>query len=208
LSTSDYAGNPGASSTLRLAEVTEKLEKKRPTLPMVVNSYKQTLNATRFIGKRYLSGPAAWDDFDVSWDEKGFDFNNDYLARSNIDFTKVYKDGNTQDARSIIGLMRHVDQDLSKFEYWLGFFTPENTPVPEGYEFIDFPETDIGVCWIYGQETEVFGVEHLAFAKLKEEDLEPNNEWFFERYVSHRESMDKNKFRIMDICCTIKPKVE
>ena len=39
-------------------------------------------------------------------------------------------------------------------------FCPNNAEVPEGYSFIDFDESDLGVVWLYGKEHEVYGQEH------------------------------------------------
>jgi hypothetical protein len=63
---------------------------------------------------------------------------------------------------------------------------------------------DIGSCWIYGRDMEVFDAE-VAFTKLKDEGFRLMDDWWFERYVDHRETKDKNGFRIMDICFFVKP---
>ncbi len=52
------------------------------------------------------------------------------------------------------GLERHKDGE--PWQYWLGMFTPADTPVPEGFDCVDFPAAaDLGTCWIYGKESEV-----------------------------------------------------
>jgi len=210
LTTSDYNGNPSPTNANNLLEVTEKLKDKRLALPIVVNTYRQSLNPTRFIGKRYTSGGEAWDDFDWTdeWDFDESDSNEHFLKRLNIDPAEIYKDGSLHDGTALLGLMRHPNGDHNQFEYWLGFFTPENTPVPEGFQHVDFPKTDIGTCWIYGNDTEVFGVEPIAFEKLKNEGFEPTDDWWFERYVPHRETMDKKGYRIIDICFFVKPEAK
>ncbi len=45
--------------------------------------------------------------------------------------------------------MRWKDGQL--FEYWIGLFTPETTLAPDGFEYVDFPERQLGVCWVYGK---------------------------------------------------------
>jgi len=204
LITSDYNGNP--SNTKRLLEVTEKIEDKRLTPPIAINTYRQTLNPVRFIGKKYASGGEAWDNFDWAsgWDAYDPATDNCFLKRLKIDHTKIYADGNPQDGSALIGLMRHPDGDHKQFEYWLGFFTPENTPVPEGFEYADFPKTGVGVCWIYGKADEAIGVEPLSYEKLISEGFEPIDDWWFERYVPHREKADKNGYGIIDICFFVK----
>jgi len=44
----------------------------------------------------------------------------------------------------------------NKFEYWIGIFMPENTSVPNGFIHHDFPKATLGVCWVHGQESEVY----------------------------------------------------
>ena len=196
---SDYHGNP--SNAKRLLEVTEKLEDKRLTPPIAVNTYRQGMFSMRFIGKKYASGGEAWDNYTDDWD---IDSDDCLLKRLKIDPTAIYEDGNPQDGSALIGLMRHPNGDHNIFEYWLGFFTPENTPVPEGFEYADFPKMSIGICWLFGKEDEVMAVEPVAYEKLKDEGFEPIGDWWFERYVPHRETTDKNGYKIMDICFFVK----
>jgi DNA-binding transcriptional MerR regulator len=170
----------------RLAEVTDKLDERRFTTPVVVRTYRQRLAASRFIGRPYASGGAAWADWG--------DGTEMLTARLGIDLKALYEDGD-----ALIGLMRHP-QGKGSFEYWLGFFTPAGTPVPEGYAHMDFPPSDIGACWLYGKEDEVFGVEPLAYEALGSEGFNPIDGWWFERYHPVRAEADGKGFVIMDIC--------
>jgi len=199
LTTSDYNGNPstGKSSTAEhLLEVTEKLDVKRITTPVAVKTYRQSVGAMRFIGKKFTSGAEAWNAWGSDLDEI---HDNVHTRRIGISLKDLYEDGD-----SLIGLMRHSDGNHNNFEYWLGYFTPENTPVPEGYDYEDFPKTDIGTCWIYGHQDEVFAVEPIAFEKLKEEGFEPIDDWWFERYHPMRSNEDKKGNIIIDICFFLK----
>jgi len=211
LSTAGYSGN---ASTNRLLEVAEKLEEKRLTTPIAVNAYRQCMNGSwRFIGKKYASGAEAWADQPDAWNT---DSDDSLFQQLKVNPSVLYEDGNPQDGKSLIGLITHPNGDNSRFaywpeygsrtepEYWLGFFTPENTPVPPGYNYIDFPQMDIGCCWVYGHDMEVFDAE-FAFTKLKNEGFRLMDDWWFERYVDHRETKDKNGYRIMDICFFVKP---
>jgi DNA-binding transcriptional MerR regulator/predicted transcriptional regulator YdeE len=199
LSTSDYNGNPSNAS--RLLEVTDKLEDKRLTPPIAINTYKQSIFPVRFIGKKYASGGEAWNNWTDAWD---IDSDNCLLKHFKVNPTKIYEDGNPQDGNALIGLMCHPNGDYNNFEYWLGYFTPENTAVPEGYEYVDFPKMNIGTCWLYGKEEDVMRVEPVAYEKLKEEGYEPITDWWFERYVPMREAEDKKGYKIMDICFFVK----
>jgi len=187
----EYEGNP--ANVNRLIEVTEKLDDKRITTPTAIRTYKQSVGATRFIGKKFPSGRTAWEELGK----------NDFakLLREQLHINKdLYEDGD-----ALIGLM---NDSRGEFEYWLGYFTPENTPVPEGFEYENFPAMNIGTCWIYGKEDEIYAVEPIAFEKLQEEGFEflsdSHSRWWFERYVDIRSTPDKKGYAIIDICFFVK----
>jgi len=55
--------------------------------------------------------------------------NKDLLKnRIGVNLKELYEDSD-----ALIGLMRHSDETHNTFEYWLGYFMPENTTVPEGF---------------------------------------------------------------------------
>ena len=186
----EYEGNP--ANVNRLLEVTEKLEDKRINTPVAIKAYRQSAGAMRFIGKKYSSGKDAWE----TWNE---DISNSLKRQLAINLRDLYEDGD-----ALIGLMCHREGNHNNFEYWLGYFTPENTPVPEGFEYEDFPKMDIGTCWLYGKEDEVFAIEPMALAKLEEEGFESITDWWFERYSPVRATSDKKGYTIIDICFFIK----
>ena len=92
------------------------------------------------------------------------------------------------------------------FEYWIGMFTPENTIVPEGFEYIDFPKSELGVCWVYGKEDEVYCKESKCAKRLSKEGYKVISDkdgawWFFERYCCPRfTTPDDDGKIILDIC--------
>jgi hypothetical protein len=96
------------------------------------------------------------------------------------------------------------------FEYWIGIFMPESTSVPDGFEYHDFPKTTLGVCWVYGKESEVYMQEKNCRKKLEENGHEvikdkKNAYWFFERYGCPRfTTPDENGKIILDICHYLK----
>lgn len=110
-----------------------------------------------------------------------------------------YEDGEAQ-----IGLMRWKEGD--PFEYWIGYFFPEMTEVPEGFSYVDFNASDLGVAWVYGKENEVYGLEHLCAERCLDKGFniitdEEGALWFFERYVCPRfTSADEQGKVILDIC--------
>ena len=192
LTVPEYNGNP--SDMNRLLKVTEELDDKMLRLPAAIRAYRQSVGAMRFIGKKYPNGGTAWSDWDSRPDSDMF-----LKQKIGIDLKNFYEDGD-----AVVGLMRHKDGDHRNFEYWIGFFTPANTPVPDGYEYEDFPKMDIGTCWIYGKNGEVYGIEPSALAKLEEEGYETITDWWFERYSPFRCTPDKKGNVIIDICFFIK----
>lgn len=187
-----YNGNP--ASINRLIEVTEKLEDKKITLPIAIRAYRQSLSAMRFIGKKYSYAKGALDE----WKQQGL---SETLEKHlNGVHKNFYEDGD-----ALIGLLSLRDG----FEYWFGYFTPEGTPVPQGFECEDFPQMDIGVCWIYGKEDEIFdeGIEDIAWQKLEQEGfkwLPDSGDWWIERYSLKRCIPDRMGYAISDICFFVK----
>ena len=188
----DYIGNPGstkASDSKSIDEVIEKIEKlddKRLTTPIPIKVYRQSMPAMRFIGKKFTDGGTAW-----GWGGCGITQMELLKDKLQINLFDLYEDGD-----SIIGLMSH----RAGFEYWLGYFVPHNTPVPEGYGYEDFPAMDIVTCWLYGKSDEVFAVEPIAYEKLGREGFAPIGDAWFERYHPMRTQEDKQGYQIIDIC--------
>ena len=86
---------------------------------------------------------------------------------------------------------------------------PENTPVPEGYQYHDFPKLSLGVCWVYGKEPDVYMQEERCAKKLEEQGhkIAKDQEgaiWCFERYGCPRFTTPDEKGNIiLDICVHI-----
>ena len=112
------------------------------------------------------------------------------------------------DSDSYIGLMRRKHNE--EFEYWIGIFMPKETKVSEGFSYIDFPKSRLGVCWIYGQERDLYMHEDECAKELKKNGFEIIADekgacWFFERYGCPRfTTPDDNGNIILDICYYIK----
>lgn len=166
----------------------------------IIKTYKQNIPAMRFIGKKYGNNDRVNGGFGEKWHEW---FSNSWFdvieKQTNKKIKDIYEDGD-----AYIGLMRWKDGE--PFEYWIGIFMPENTPAPEGYSYIDFPESTIGVCWVLGKEPEIYGIEDKCAAKLKENGFkvipdEKGAYWFFERYGCPRfTTPDEQGKVILDIC--------
>ena len=82
-----------------------------------------------------------------------------------------------------------------------------------GFDYIDFPKSELGICWVYGKEEEIMlineGIDiiHQCNERLKEDEMyhvhDKNNTCFaFERYSSPRfTTPDENGNIILDMCC-------
>jgi hypothetical protein len=150
--------------------------------------YKEHFPAVRFIGKCYTDKDRVNGMFGACW-EKWFQ-NGWFGELEKLPQLKNFENGT-------FGLMGD-DGEMGGFQYWIGMMFPEGIKVPEGFEYIDIPEGDVGICWVYGNGDtgEVFKNEQLCFKKLKENGMgdirldfkgsEKKWEWYFERYNDPR----------------------
>ena len=161
----------------------------------IIKAYRQSVGAMKFIGKKYGDDDRVDGTFGAKWGEW---FNNGWfgIIENQIDgkLEDIYEDGD-----AYIGLMRGGHDE--PFEYWIGCFVPENTEVPEGFDYVDFNESNLGVCWVYGKENEVYCLEGQCGEKLEKEDFKINYGWCFERYGCPRFTTPDEKGNvILDIC--------
>lgn len=92
------------------------------------------------------------------------------------------------------------------FEYWIGMFFPVNTNVPEGFDYIDISESDIGVCWIKGKEDKgIYAMHGACISEFQENGMgnfrgdDKNRAYYFERYNCPRfTEPDENGDVILD----------
>lgn len=169
----------------------------------IIKTYRQSVPAMRFIGKKYGDEDRVDGGFAAKW---GQWFQNNWFA----ELEKLTPSGGGQlyeDADAYIGLMRWKEQD--PFTYWIGMFMPENTSVPEGFTAIDIQESQLGVCWVYGKGGEVYFQEDACALKLREAGYtikrdEEGATWCFERYGCPRFTTPDEKGNvILDICIYI-----
>ena len=126
----------------------------------IIKVYKEKIPSIRFIGKKYDDFGHWGDWFANGW----FDVVENAMGGVEA-ICKLWKDGG-----GYIGLERRKENE--PFEYWIGMFTPPDTKVPDGFLSLDFPETHLGICWIYGEEGETHGVTGNCAQKLEEEGIE------------------------------------
>ena len=147
----------------------------------IIKTYRQSVPALRFIGKKYGDSAHGYGAMWEEWFEKGWF---DIIAKQiNGNANDTYEDGD-----AYIGLLRGNGTVENPMEYWIGMFMPENTDVPEGFGYINFPKSELGVCWVYGKENELYGNYNQCVETLIDEGFEFNSDLSlcFERYVCPR----------------------
>ncbi|MCL2507860.1 MAG: hypothetical protein FWF05_01650 [Oscillospiraceae bacterium] len=170
--------------------------------PKVIKTYRQSVPAMRFVGKMYGDhdrGPNGM--FDIRWGEW---HSNGWFKL----LEEACPKADFENADACVGLMRWKGDgdDKEPFQYWIGMFFPENTSVPDGYGFVDFPASDLGVGWLYGKESYIYCKEHLAAKSCEKQGMKIIADdqgacWFFERYACPRfAAPDKRGKVILDIC--------
>mgnify|MGYP001074408679 FL=1 len=160
----------------------------------IIKTFRETVPAMRFIGKKYPNFGGWWGD----WFSNGW-FDQLEKTMGGIDsILKIWENGG-----GYVVLERRCEGQ--PFEYWIGMFAPADTEVPEGFEKIDFPAGGLGTCFIYGKEEEVHdtsgcrgAVENMGMEIWLDER---GGIWSFENCLCPRYTTPDDKGKIiMDYC--------
>lgn len=172
-------------------------------MPELLKCYVEQQPAVRFIGKKYLDQDRnEFGSFGSKWMEW---FANDWFTPLHQLMPKALQ---FEHQLSNIGLMR--EKQGEPFQYWIGMFCPITAKVPEGYQFIDFPSSTLGVTWIEGKEPDIYGKEGQCADLLGKNGHTIVGDkagafWFYERYVCPRFTKPNEQgHRILDIVFFIK----
>lgn len=163
----------------------------------IIKTYRQSVPALRFVGKKYGDEHRVNGNFGMLWDEW---FANGWFEK----LEKECEIATCEDGDAYIGLMRWKEGE--PFEYWIGIFCKSTTKIPEGFSSVDFPESDLGVAWVYGKPNEIYGFCDQSAEKCKNQGFKiiPDADgayWFFERYSCPRFTTPDEKGNIiLDIC--------
>lgn len=165
----------------------------------IIKIYKEHMPPLRLIGKRYTDADRAPNgSFSNKWGEW---FANGW-------FDEIEKLGALKENDdAYLGVMRCVNND---FEYWIGMFFPQNTPVPEGFSSVDIQAGELATCWLYGREDtgELYGFDahNQSLEKIQEQGWQIDyNPWYIERYNCPRfTTPDENGKVILDYCIYLK----
>lgn len=112
-------------------------------MAQIIKVFKERVPAMRFIGKRYDTF-GHWGD----WFANGWFGELEKAMGGTEKMLSIWANGG-----GYIGLERRKEGE--EFQYWIGMFTPPDTPIPQGFSHIDFEQSFLGTCWIYGTESEV-----------------------------------------------------
>ena len=170
----------------------------------IVKCYKQDIPATRFIGKKYGDADRVNGGFGKQWGNWHSNGWFDTLEQSLGNLENSY-----EDAGAYIAYMRY--KKGGTFEYHIGMFLPESTPVPEGYTYFDIPASTLGVCWVKGREPDIYMFGDKCEKRLAKDGFSlkkhTDNAWHsIERYACPRYiTPDENSNVILDVCYYIEP---
>lgn len=94
-------------------------------------------------------------------------------------------------------------------EHWIGMLFPENTEVPEGFEYVDIAPLDYAICYLYDKEnsSEFYTIDthNQCLEKLKEYNWKrKEDDWCLERYNCPRfTTVDEKGNVILDYAISI-----
>jgi len=167
----------------------------------IIETYKQKIPQTRFIGKCYKEKLS-----DFSYKKILDSFNSWCTAKqfekieklSDFDL-KAFYDG----ANAYICMIRKTEDGF--IEYYLGMFMPKETDVPKSYDTIDFQKSEIAVSCVYGKRNQIINYENECRKKLVKENLikktADTKEWFFLRFNWYKYfNEDKFGSSILEYC--------
>ena len=172
-------------------------EDKMETKAEITKVYRQEVPALRFIGKKYNDSDRVNGTFGARWMEW---FRNGWFdvirKQTDIDLKSLFEDGDAE-----IGLLRNKAN--GEFEYWIGLYMPENTPVPDGFVYHDFPKSVLGVVQLFGTGNQVYfqndrcreELERLGYEVIKDHE---GTIWNLERGGGPGEKVT------LDICFYVK----
>ena len=162
----------------------------------IVKVYKESMPNVRFVGKKYTDSDRVDGMFGAKWGEW---FANSWFGALESEIAMLPKEN---EGAAYLGLMRERN---GVFEYWIGMFAAEGSPVPLGFAYLDVPAGDIATAWVYGNEElgEIYGAgpHNACVDKFREKGWQLDDTYSFERYQCPRfTTADKDGNVILDYC--------
>jgi len=164
----------------------------------IVKVYRESLPDLKFIGKRYTDSDRADGTFGAKWGEW---FANGWFAALEKEIEMLPKEN---EGMAYLGFMREKN---GIFEYWIGMFASESSPVPLNFEYISIPAGDIATAWVHGHEEkgEIYWAHDACVSKFTEKGWILDDKYAFERYQCPRfTNADKDGKVILDYCIYLK----
>lgn len=164
----------------------------------IKNVYKEDMPQTKLVGKRYTNTDRDESGTFARYWQQGFD-EGWFPALERCAAAPGVSD-------DPLGAMRMTGSGADDFEYWIGVFCAPDAEVPDGFDSIEIPAGEVGVCWLYGNDKsgELYSAEasDLSMAAFGEQGWEfDETGWFFERYNKPRFTEPDEKGNvILDIC--------
>jgi len=169
--------------------------KGEPTMIEIQNVHREQMPPLKLIGKRYTNADRVDGSYGAHWQEW---FDKKWFAPLEA-LPMLPPDVET----GCIGFMRWNCADFdTSFEYWIGTMDLLDTSVPEGYESIELPAKDVGVCWLYGKEKDGIYGQHDRCVEAIEAKWELYTDpqgymYCFERYNGERFKDQDGKNRVI-----------
>jgi len=172
----------------------------------IISVCRQEIPAMRFIGIEYGEEDRKDGNYSekwLQWHRNGlFDRIRNAAGGSDV-CHELYEDGD-----ACVGLMRTKRGE--PFRYWIGMFVPKGTAVPDEFDYLDFPEADLGAVRVTGKEDETTDREKDCLFELGRAGLEAIKDsegawWCLERYgCPGYAGPDEKGNVILDICYFIR----
>lgn len=156
----------------------------------IVKVYRERIPAARLIGKRYCMDGEG---FSAQWGEW---FENGWFLPLEMLGALPESEG------AFYGFMRARSEMR---EYWIGMLFPADTRVPDGYESLDLPAGEAGVCWLraHEQDPTLYSMHQACVHALRENGMDAPDEadgeavLCFERYNCPRYTAPDDEGRVI-----------
>jgi len=165
----------------------------------IIRVYKQEVPAMRFVGKKDGTGGSTGD-WGLWWENDWF---GDIERAAGLDAIRaLYEDSDGY-------LDMYCITAEGPLEHWVGMFVPPGSPVPDDFQYVDFPAGSMGTCWIYGNTSNVWGqrskcMEALVNAGMRIKPAPDGAIWYMNRYPHRYLDEDEKGNIILDVCYFVK----
>ena len=126
----------------------------------IVKAFRERVPAARLIGKRYSMAEEGAASHWGEWFENGW-----FLPLEMLGALK-------ESEGAFYGFM--VARGEEDREYWIGMLFPAGTQAPEGYESLDLPEGEAGVCYLraYEQDPTLYTMHAACVRALRQAGMD------------------------------------